>query len=904
MALINDIDSFKKFGSLPAVPDYIYDNLAYELREYQKEAIGRYLFLKDKPEYNHLLWQMATGSGKTLIMAALILEMYMRGYRNFWFFVTSTNIITKTIDNFTNSAAKKYQFAPKIEIDGRQVEIRQVENFDLNSNDYINIKFSTINILHQISQPEMMSENAVSLDDFSEMPLVLIGDEAHHLNAATKKEKDEESTWENSVQLVLKANPANRLFEFTATANLTNEAIARKYSDKLLYNYDLRHFRNDRFSKDVFTQSIDIDLSEIERIMLRTILISQYRKHIALDNGINLKPVILFKSKGNTENSRGTEVSKGSYDKFNAMMRNLSEEQIRREFETVDLSKDDNSKIWHKTVKYFSNKETTHATALQDLISELKIDFDVDTNRVLIHDGTNKRRDNQDKLVNTLEENDNPVRAIFAVNVLDEGWDVLNLFDIVRLYDTRDGNTDRNGGYKPGNGTISEAQLIGRGARYFPFQWKDTDKYRRKFDENEAEPLRAIEQMHYHCRHNSNYIYEIRHTLIESGIMANMSDMFEYDLIMKDEYKDVNSPFQQKSVFENAVLPKKDWRDTNIKIVENELIEQEILEIPDFTNDEPLTIRPASGEMAELQVFAPDKEGASNSSTEKVTYTTVAETIPAHILRFAINCNKNFTFDKLKIAYPKLESMTQFIELLGKKEITVVGVKHFSPTILLQIAGSLLKNTELGVKTEQKKVYVTKHFEPMVVCERFSPYITRKAEKSDSEVGKSQNNPYNEKYRLDLSSQEWYVYNDNYGTSEEKSFVRWFADFVPMLKDSGWKEISLARNEKAVKLYSWFKDNLGEGFEPDFVLFMKKDGIDYVYYIEPKGDWSYDATHNNFGKEQWKEDLLKEIENVVRTQHEQTSRTEKWRVIGLPFYNETRESKKATKRYKADLFDV
>lgn len=49
-------------------------------------------------------------------------------------------------------------------------------------------------------------------------------------------------------------------------------------------------------------------------------------------------------------------------------------------------------------------------------------------------------------------------RAVFAVDKLNEGWDVLNLFDIVRLYETRDG---KNG--KPGSGTIWEAQLIGRG---------------------------------------------------------------------------------------------------------------------------------------------------------------------------------------------------------------------------------------------------------------------------------------------------------------------------------------------------------------------------------------------------------------------------------------------------------
>ena len=29
----------------------------------------------------------------------------------------------------------------------------------------------------------------------------------------------------------------------------------------------------------------------------------------------------------------------------------------------------------------------------------------------------------------------NGIRAIFAVDMLNEGWDVLNLYDIVRLYD-------------------------------------------------------------------------------------------------------------------------------------------------------------------------------------------------------------------------------------------------------------------------------------------------------------------------------------------------------------------------------------------------------------------------------------------------------------------------------------
>lgn len=134
--------------------------------------------------------------------------------------------------------------------------------------------------------------------------------------------------------------------------------------------------------------------------------------------------------------------------------------------------------------------------------------------RLLLIDGNNIDSDKQIRL-NSLEDKDNEIRAIFAVDMLNEGWDVLNLFDIVRLYDTRDA---RNGA--PGKTTIREAQLIGRGARYYPFVVDNPEqKYVRKFDNNENEELRLIEQLHYHSASNPKYIQEIRQALVTSGLM-------------------------------------------------------------------------------------------------------------------------------------------------------------------------------------------------------------------------------------------------------------------------------------------------------------------------------------------------------------------------------------------------
>jgi len=120
--LYEDLDTFSRWGNLNKdIPDYVKDNLnpKFELRPYQVEAFSRFFhcFGKDFPGKQtplHLLFNMATGSGKTLIMAGLILYLYEQGYRNFLFFVNSTNIIEKTKENFLNPLSSKFLFADQL----------------------------------------------------------------------------------------------------------------------------------------------------------------------------------------------------------------------------------------------------------------------------------------------------------------------------------------------------------------------------------------------------------------------------------------------------------------------------------------------------------------------------------------------------------------------------------------------------------------------------------------------------------------------------------------------------------------------------------------------------------------------------------------------------------------------
>src|SRR5207253_9669103 len=103
---------------------------------------------------------MATGSGKTLMMAGLILYLYQQGYRNFLFFVNSTNIIEKTKDNFLNPASIKYLFNQDINVANRRVHVLPVENFEAANPGEINICFTTIQKLH--SDMTTPKENAIT----------------------------------------------------------------------------------------------------------------------------------------------------------------------------------------------------------------------------------------------------------------------------------------------------------------------------------------------------------------------------------------------------------------------------------------------------------------------------------------------------------------------------------------------------------------------------------------------------------------------------------------------------------------------------------------------------------------------------------------------------------------------
>lgn len=849
-ALYEKYDMIPETGmSFPEVPKHIKDNIAYPLRPYQEEAIGRWLQYMDNDTKNkvlpvQLLFNMATGSGKTLIMAALILDLYKRGFRNFIYFVNSTNIIEKTRDNFSNPASSKYLFADNIMIDGKRVEIKDVENFSDGDSDAINIVFTTIQGLH--TDLNIPRENRLSYTDFEDMKVVLIGDEAHHNNSKTLLDKDDledNRSWEATIDNITNTAKESLLLEFTATIDLDDASIYRKYCDRIIYRYDLRHFRSDGFSKDVLIYHVD---SDIETRMLQAIIISQYRKKVALRNNIWLKPVVMFKSKTIAENKK-------NFESFNNIIKNLSPDAIaaqRKDAESI-------------LAEAFAGIDLSD----NDLVEELKNDFMPE--RLMLIDGNNISGDKQLKL-NSLEDENNELRAIFAVDMLNEGWDVLNLFDIVRLYDTRDAKDN-----KPGKTTIREAQLIGRGARYYPFVTDDPEKkYVRKFDNNENEELRLLEQLHYHSANNPKYVQEIRQALISSGIVEE--NYVERTLKLKESFKRTRA-YQEGVVFTNG-------RETvtahNRRFGESS--GSAILGW-DFKNQPTVEIVLPTGLAGITNVFGDNNNEASAPVTENYE-STLGKVVPNNIMRHALAKNKSFRFNIIREKMFGIKSQDAFMKSIGDIRISVngigIGKGDFTPTQKLFIAEDILTKIEAQFETNDEQYVGTEEFTPKKIADIFPSDIKRKYfmkdADSDQEFGVPQSYPKNEKYALNLNEKNWYVYDENYGTSEEKSLVKAFDGLFSELSEK-WDDIYLIRNEKAFEIYN-FMD--GKTFEPDYLLIAndKKTGnISYQIFIEPKGGQLLE-------KDKWKEDFLREI--MDRNIAEVLADNSKVRIVGLPFYNE------------------
>ena len=885
------------------VPLYIAENLKFKLFDWQEKALINFLTyqeIKIAEEDNnptHLLFNMATGTGKTLIMAALILYYYKQGKNKFVFFVNQKNIVGKTEDNLTNSLHNKYLFQPNIIIDDQIVTVKKVTSFS-NYDDAIQILFTTIHDLH--NSVYRVKEDSIFLEQLLKDDIIMFGDEAHHLNADTKKKKNEqlvlehitelsekasddavEKSWEHTVisKLLYKNKNTqstannNALLEFTATVP-KNADVENKYRLKTIYKFDLKDFLNAGYTKEINLVSSSFDK---RKRVLQALLFNWYRNEIALKNNLpNFKPVILFRSKYIDKEEENN--SQYDFEFFINLIKDLTLDDFdflnefdqESLFNITELYKKGQSRIIDIKRYLHENNLTAHT-----IINYLQGAF-VERNCIITNSkkGTKtleKTDDETERLLNSLEDKNNHIRAIFTVQRLTEGWDVLNLFDIVRMYEGQNSGGTNKG--KSGTATTAEVQLIGRGVRYNPFKFEDKEPNKRKFDNQLNHEMRVLEEFFFHSDNNEKYISELKNELKREGLLP------ENDKILKT-YQLKDSFLRENKDFINGLKLYYNSQEINPNKSKSTL--DEIRKNFDFSYKmDSFRINESTLKLDENE---DDVTRFKQGSTEGKTISMVLKNFELHIIQKAINSlaqkeNSIFRFSKLK-AELKINSVDEITNdtFLGLFPIQIVVPK-------LVGFESLENKEKLNVLI---RFFEKVAFELQLISNPFIGSSFKAKPFLDMEIWYKEKSIVVEEENVALENQlkdkPWYIYNGFSGTSEERNLVEFLSNTMGNF-ESKYEKVFLLRNEEVYKIYDFEK---GRGFQPDFLLFLKstKQEVYYQVFIEPKGSQFEDASGNfKDGKEGWKETFLEQI--TKKYNHEPLLKHENkhYKLVGLPLYN-------------------
>jgi len=886
----------------PEIRGYVSNNLKYKFFDRQKNAFENFLtyqWIKEREEPNtptHLMFNMATGTWKTLLMGSLILRYYKQWYRHFIFFVNQNNIVDKTENNFIDSSHTKFIFKEKIVIDDETIQTKKVDTFSDNPQG-IEIKFTTIQKLY--NDIHLQKENQTTLDDLHEKNIIMLADEAHHLNADTKGRKNtqnelipteitgrtsdseiERKWWEHTViELILHKNwkwgdNRNALIEFTATIP-ENEEVAKKYEDKIIYKFWLKEFLSAWYTKEI--NLISSTLWKKERI-IQTLLFQRYRHKIALKWEIqNFKPVILFRSK--FADQKKEENSFTDMSLFLDITQNITANDFKF-LDSISQKISDSKSIYEQwksrteQMMLFIKNEGIH---LWEIAEWIKVNF-TEKNTIITNSKTNKTKsekttEDQEKLLNSLEDKNNHIRAIFTVDRLTEWWDVLNLFDIVRLYQWQNtwGSTR-----KTPEATTKEKQLIWRGVRYYPFFYNEKIANKRKFDDDLNHELRVLEELYYHTYdEESKYISHLKQELRKDWYIRD-------DKIIKTF--SIKKSFQETPFYKNSKIRYN-------KPIDNPNRKKKTLS--DIKKQFTFTKRIQWLEINEQEVSFDETKDIERLNLQEKWLQTI-------IIQFK-DIEKNIFLKALNIKSKQTWSLYQFINL--KKELEIESVDELQSSRFLgdfDIKIVISKNSTYSDISPKEKLLITTKFLEAIFSEikntittkvwsEFIPWDFKKLF-AEPKMKSILEDPESDKISKDLENEKRYILDSFYWTSEEKELIHFIRESVWNLEKK-YNEFYLLRNEEVYKIYDFDK---WRGFQPDFILFLDwkwKNPLQYQIFIEPKGsqylwnDWTFKSW-----KESWKEIFLDQITEKYWFDNIISSETPNYRLVWLPFFNKDHNS--------------
>jgi len=496
--------------------DKIQHLLKFALRPYQVEALSAFqLFWKDKfdsrslkqktlqqgkddddkiDEWNKVGFEMATGSGKTLLMGAAILDLYHRGFRDFLILTPNTILFDRTIENFTPRAVKSI-FGDGWNLTYNLVTGNSYRDKTCNYEDDRDISFYVFNMqkfydkaassnqkdgedtmkgtpyvrrpLEESLWRDKSGQHTISFVEFlRERRPVIISDEAHHY----QQKKTAEAIFELLPSAVL---------EFTATS--LEKGGSESFGQDNLYKYPMQRYIGEGYGKRIFAVgcgtsdekvSDEVTESDKQKLIWGMLIHLLKTESLGAVNAPVKKAMLLTKARTIKHANAIDSYFKNWPDSVSDELDDVLE-QVNRE--GTDIAKIVRINI-PKNKSELVKKLSRVAKSVFTIHSENKSEEEVWTDYQSL--------------------DDNNAEVVNQVRIFTEGVDYDNFYTIVVLGDTVE---------KVG---LAAAQLIGRGLRLY--------KEKREFDILGDELKEQSEILHVICERGRRFdqiVEEIRQKL-------------------------------------------------------------------------------------------------------------------------------------------------------------------------------------------------------------------------------------------------------------------------------------------------------------------------------------------------------------------------------------------------------
>jgi type III restriction enzyme len=823
--------------------------LRYTPRPHQDEAIARLehyeTYLQRFRKERYLLFHMATGSGKTLVMASALLYYYHLGYRRFMFISEKNVLLDKTKTVLCDASDEKYLFSETLRYNNNRLTLHATENLQTSTDTDIYLCFKSIQTLQNELDAGKARENTTHWEDLQGVKTVFFVDEAHHF---TDCENNDEKRWKGILEGghtlhpigLMDGHPENRILGFSATLKEGNSHFDEAYGKRILFNYAFKAYRQAGYTKEPELVALP-DITPLERILLAC-LNSLYRQYIAGETyGLTaFTPKVLVKFPT-------TKVADDTHKDFEQFLTQVTHQQIET--------------LLGKLPASFAITENLADLQKQfDLVGLLKQEFlpfsvnHAPCKVALIH-GSSKKKDETIQAINQMDSKDKPLRLVFAVNMLDEGWDVLSLFDIVRYEES--GNATK--------GIItSDVQLIGRGARYYPFKPKvsifnDCDADKRKDIQGVAMAgnfLRSLETLTYFTNADTAYLTKLKKEALETlGGLNEPTKQVECVSTLKES-------FTQSRVYTDGLL------------ISNK-----------FKPFEPLSLAELENRLATL-VSAKAWRFTLNVAKEEDIYAiTKREEQPileetSHPHHWGHYCETHPVWkDRIQLVFenaldeaPYFRGRCLFQKLTCQDRIAVVetclriilpNMEWLNFNLSLEEPLNLSKvYSHLSTYFEQKVLpLIKKQIERNMGCselrsEKIRDVLEAKLKSTSGKIiefltPNASDSSNTTPLILTQETDNFYIFDRFYGTTLEQDVIKRIRSVVSDAMTQ-YDEFYLIRNHHFLKLYG--ED--GRGFKPDFLLYTFKHATEkpvfHLVFLEPKNATLAMA-------EEWKENLLLEV---------------------------------------------